>query len=320
MKQRMEEQLAQQNSEGKKRILITGSGSYIGTMVDRYLTNYGNNQSSKLYETETISVRGESWEDCDFSRFHSIFHVAGIAHADVGNVSEERKTQYYQVNCDLAVKTAQKARAEGVKQFIYMSSIIVYGDSAPVGQKKHITRETVPAPANFYGDSKWQAEQKLRALETDKFQVAILRPPMIYGRGSKGNYPLLSKLAEKLPVFPAIRNERSMLYVENLAEFVRLLIDCGAGGLYFPQNREYASTAEVVRVIGEVKGRKIWISAIWNPLVWIGTKIPGKISRLACKAFGTLTIDPSLSEKDISGYQIFSLRESIRRTEQSNES
>lgn len=299
------------------RILITGAGSYIGTSVERYLQRYREKKGERInYHVDTISLRGESWESCDFSSYNTIFHVAGIAHADVGGVSEETKALYYQVNRDLAVKTAQKARNEGVSQFIYMSSVIVYGDSAPVGKQKLITAETSPAPSNFYGDSKWQAELKLRELETQDFQVAVLRPPMIYGPGSKGNYPLLSRLAGKLMVFPAVRNERSMLYVENLAEFVRLLIDSQKGGVYFPQNAQYSSTAEMVKEIGAVRGRKIRLWKLLNPLVYAASVMPGKIGRLTGKAFGSLTIDQRLSEDVITGYRIFTLEESVRRTEE----
>lgn len=299
-----------------KRILITGERSYIGTSVERYLQEYNAEQGRELYRIDTISLRDESWENYDFSCYDTVFHVAGKAHADVGKVSEETKAEYYRVNRDLALTAAQKAKRQGVRQFIYMSSIIVYGDSAPAGKEKQITEATFPAPANFYGDSKWQAEQGLRTLETEEFRVAVLRPPMIYGKGSKGNYPLLAKLAAKTPVFPNVRNLRSMLYVENLAEFVRLLIEDGRGGTFFPQNQEYVTTAQMVQAIGEVRGRRVRLWSVLNPFVHLAAHIPGKIGRLAGKAFGSLTIDQSLSCREIDGYCRYSLEESIRRTEQ----
>ena len=299
-----------------KRILITGAGSYIGTSVERYLQEYNAAQGREMYRIDTISLLEESWKNYDFAPYDTIFHVAGTAHADVGNVSEETKDLYYRVNRDLAYETAQKARKQGVKQFIYMSSVIVYGDSAPVGQKKHITEQTPLSPANFYGDSKKQAEEVLLPLTNDTFQVAVLRPPMIYGKNSKGNYPLLAKLAGIAPVFPDILNERSMLYVENLAEFVRLLVESGKGGIFFPQNAEYTTTSQMVKAIGQVKGKKVRLWKVLNPLVTLASHVPGKIGGLVNKAFGSLTIDQSLSRKDFDGYQIFSLEESIRRTEQ----
>ena len=298
-----------------KRILITGEGSYIGTTVERYLQEYNASQGRELYRIDTISLLEDSWKNYDFAPYDAIFHVAGIAHADVGNVSEETKALYYQVNRDLALETAMKAKAQGVKQFIYMSSVIVYGDSAPVGQKKHISKDTPLSPANFYGDSKKQAEEALLPLTDPDFQVAVLRPPMIYGKNSKGNYPLLAKLAGVAPVFPDIFNQRSMLYVENLAEFVRRLIESGQGGIFFPQNAEYTTTSQMVRAIGEVKGKHVRLWKVLNPLVKLAAHVPGKIGGLVNKAFGSLTIDQELSKGGFDGYQIFSLEESIRRTE-----
>ena len=298
-----------------KKILITGENSYIGTAVEQYLQEYNRMQGALQYRVDTISVRGEDWKKADFSPYDAVFHVAGIAHADVGKVSEEEKALYYQVNRDLAYETACKAARQGVRQFIYMSSVIVYGDSAPVGQKKHITKDTPLTPANFYGDSKKQAEERLLPLQQEHFNIAVLRCPMIYGKGSKGNYPLLAKLAKKMPFFPDVANERSMLYVENLAEFVRRLVESGSGGIFFPQNSEYTGTSRMVKEIAASYGRQIRLWKILNPFVVLASKVPGKIGGLVNKAFGSLTIDRSLEQKDLAGYQIYSLEESIKRTE-----
>ena len=297
-----------------KRILITGANSYIGTSVERYLLEYNAKTGREQYHIDTLSLRNLAWEQYDFSSYDTIFHVAGIAHADIGHVSGETKKQYYEVNCDLAVKTAEKAKREGVPQFVYMSSVIVYGESAPVGGRKHITAETKPAPANFYGDSKWQAEQQLRTIESGQFAVAVLRPPMIYGRNSRGNFKMLLSLAQKTPVFPSISNERSMLYIENLAEFVRLLIDSQKGGLFFPQNAEYVTTAQMVKAIGEADGKNITLLGLLNPFVRLAAKMPGKIGGMANKAFGTLTIDQKLSVREIDGYQKYNLVESVKKS------
>ncbi len=297
-----------------KRILITGENSYIGSNVERYLQQYNAQEGRECYRIDTISQKDVGWENYDFAPYDIVFDVTGIAHADIGKVDEETKKLYYQVNCDLAVQTAKKAKKEGVKQFIYMSSIIVYGDSAPLGQRKRITPQTQPAPANFYGDSKWQAEQQLTPLATDEFQVAILRPPFIYGKGSKGNYPLLAKIAGKTPIFPKVENERSMLYIENLCEFLRLLMESGQGGLYFPQNAMYSNTSDMVKYIAESRGRNLYLWMALNPLVKLAGKCPGKIGRLVNKAFGSLSYERSMSEA-FEGYQRYDLRESIERIE-----
>ena len=270
-----------------KKILITGANSYIGTSFEKYIEeNYSDD-----YHIDTLDMINPNWKECDFSGYDSVFHVAGIAHADVGHVSEERKKLYYQVNCDLTYETAIKAKKSKVKQFIYMSSIIVYGESAPYGKKKLITKDTKPEPANFYGDSKLQAEIKLKTLDNDNFKICILRPPMIYGPGSKGNYQMLSKLAKKLPVFPDIKNERSMLYIGNLCYFIKECIDKGSSGIYFPQNEEYVSTSKMVQEIAKANGKNIHLTKLLNPFVFILSKFPGKIGGMCNKAFGNMSYD-----------------------------
>lgn len=296
-----------------RQILITGSNSYVGNSVEAYLKEYNNTQGGELYCVEKCSLREASWQQESWNAYDAVLHMVGIAHADVGNVSEETKKRYYEINRDLAVRAAEKAKREGVRQFVYMSSVIVYGDSAPVGDQKVITADTKPAPANFYGDSKWQAEKALKKLEDASFAIAIVRAPMIYGRDSKGNFPLLAKLAEKTPIFPSLNNQRSMLYVENLAEFIRLLAESGRGGVFFPQNREYVTTSQMVQAIAAAKGKRIRLWRVLNPLVKLAGKMPGKIGGMVNKAFGSLTIDQELSVRDIDGYQRYSLKESIGR-------
>ncbi|MCH5342420.1 MAG: NAD-dependent epimerase/dehydratase family protein [Acetatifactor sp.] len=296
-----------------RRILITGVNSYVGNSVEAYLKEYNSVQGRELYRVGKCSLREKSWEQESWNGYDAVLHMVGIAHADIGHVSEETKRRYYEINRDLAVRAAEKAKREGVRQFVYMSSVIVYGDSATVGKGKKITEETEPSPANFYGDSKWQAEKALKKLEDASFAIAIVRAPMIYGRGSKGNFPLLAKLAEKTPIFPSINNERSMLYIENLAEFFRLLVESGRGGVFFPQNREYVTTSQMVQMIAAAKGQRIRPWRVINPLVKLAGKMPGKIGGMVNKAFGSLTIDQELSVRDIDGYRRYSLEESIGR-------
>lgn len=293
-----------------KKILITGANSYIGTSFEKYAYEHYSDQLA----TDTVDMIDGSWRKRDFSAYDVVFHVAGIAHADVGNVTDEIKAKYYAVNTDLAIETAKKAKADGVKQFVFMSSAIIYGDSAPYGTTKVITKDTEPAPANFYGDSKWRADKGVRALADEKFTVSVLRPPMIYGKGSKGNYPTLSKMARKLPVFPDIKNERSMLYIENLCEFLCQVMIRNEGGIFHPQNSEYSRTGEIVRMIAETMHHKIFVSKLFNPAVKLASIIPGKTRNLANKAFGNLTYDMSLSEYDFD-YRVADLKTSIERTE-----
>ena len=293
-----------------KRVLITGANSYIGVSFENYVhEHYGSELS-----IDTVDMIDGNWRKKDFSSYDIVYHVAGIAHADVGNVSDEEKNKYYAINTDLAIETAKKAKVDGVKQFVFMSSAIVYGDSAPYGQSKRVLANTEPNPANFYGDSKWQADKLVRELADDSFTVTVLRPPMIYGKNSKGNYPTLAKMAKKLPIFPDVQNERSMLYIENLCEFLSQVMIRGEGGIFWPQNAEYTRTSEMVKIIGEVSGHKVRVSKAWNWVVSLASHIPGRLSGLTNKAFGNMSYDQSMSTYDFN-YQIVDLKTSIQRTE-----
>lgn len=286
-----------------KKILITGADSYIGTSVEKWLL-----KEPDKYKVDTVDMKDGSWKEKDFSSYDVVFHVAGIAHADVGNVSEETKALYYKVNRDLTIETAEKAKAEGVKQFIFMSSIIVYGDSS--SSKRVIDKHTVPTPSNFYGNSKLEAEEGIRGLESNGFKVVIVRPPMIYGKGSKGNYPKLAKMAQKIPVFPDVDNERSMLHIDNLCEFIKVMIDYKETGLYFPQNKEYVKTSEMVRLIAEVHEKKIWMIRWMNWLIRLMFGVG-----VVRKVFGNLVYEESMSLYDKANYRIRDFRESIELTE-----
>ncbi len=294
-----------------KHILIAGANSYIGTSLERYLLEYNASQGGELYRVDTISQRGSQWESYDFHGYDAVFQASGIAHADTGAVSREQQALYYQVNCDLAVATARRAQEAGVGIFLYPSSIIVYGDSAPYGKNRVITPETPAETSHFYGDSKIRAERELGSLD---MQVAILRLPMVYGRGSKGNYPLLAKLADKLPFFPDVQNQRSMIYIENLCEFIRQRIEEGQGGLYFPQNPEYTNTSRMVQEIAAARGKKVRLLKVMNPLVALASRMPGKIGAMANKAFGSLVYERDMSG-NMENYCLYDFQESIRRTE-----
>ncbi|AIQ70699.1 NAD-dependent epimerase/dehydratase family protein [Paenibacillus graminis] len=282
----------------KRKILITGKGSYIGTSFIKWLQQW-----PEQYEVEEISVRGDEWKEYDFSVYDVVLHVAGIAHVSADPKMEQ---EYYNVNRDLAIEVAKKANIESVGQLIFMSSIIVYGDSGC----EVITRNTIPKPANFYGNSKLQAEKEIGILENENFKIAIIRPPMIYGKGSKGNYLRLAKLARILPVFPNFQNKRSMLYIDNLCEFLRLMIENKESGLFFPQNREYINTSNMVQSIAKANGRRIILVGILNPVIGILRK---RI-KLINKVFGDFVYEQTISNYKCN-YRIKEFKESINETE-----
>lgn len=300
-----------------RKVLVTGVGSYIGESFKAYAeVNYKDS-----FEIDAVDMLDPNWRETDFSKYDIVYHVAGIAHADVGNVDEATKEKYYVVNTDLAVEVCRIVKEAGVKEFIFMSSMIVYGESAGFGRKKVIDRNTVPKPANFYGDSKLQADVAIRDLAGENFTVIVLRPPMIYGKGSKGNYPMLAKLAKKLPVFPDVDNERSILHIDNLCEFlcqIMLVNSPDQAVVLIPQNGEWTKTSRMVQEIAGVSGKKIRLVKGMKPAVALGGRVPGKIGRLVNKAFGNSCYAQEMSRYEGINYQRFDFDSTILKTEGSN--
>lgn len=303
------------DKEQKKKVLITGAKSYIGQSFMKYAYKYYSNN----FEIEELDLISENWKEKNFTNYDIVYHVAGIAHADVGNVSDEVKRKYYEVNTDLAVEVARKAKDEGVKEFIFMSSMIVYGDSAPYGKKKIVDENTVPEPSNFYGNSKMQADMAVRDMATEDFKVIVIRPPMIYGKESKGNYRTLATLVKKLPLFPDVENNRSMLFVGNLCEFlcqIMLVKEIKENAVVLiPQNKEWIKTSNMVRKIANVTERKVYVTKCLDPFIFIASKVPGKIGTLVNKAFGNSCYEPSMSKINGIKYQIYDFEKSILITE-----
>ncbi len=276
-----------------KRVLITGANSYIGTSVEKWLL-----KDPKKYYIETLDVKDSSWDKFDFKGFDVVFHVAGIAH-----VSNNKKMEdlYYTVNRDLTIKVAKKAKKDGVKQFIFMSSMIVYSS-----KETEISKSTKPNPDNFYGKSKLEAEEGILKLEDDSFKVAVLRPPMIYGPNSKGNFPKLYKLALKTFIFPRLNNKRSILFIDNLSEFVAKTIAYNLSGIYFPQNREIISTSEIVVQINVISRRKVILTNLFNVLLRVLRKRVSMFNKL----FSDLYYEEDMSAYDFE-YQVISFNDSI---------
>ena len=247
-----------------KNVLIVGEGSYIGTSFARY--------ASSRYNIKTICMKDGKLTDADFSSIDSVLHCAGIAH-----VAQKKNMRqlYYEINCDLAVNVAEKAKAAGVEQFVFLSSMSVYGDINGV-----ITPETEPKATDFYGGSKLAAEEKLRQLASSVFSICILRPPMVYGFGCKGNFPRLVALAKRLPVFPNVQNRRSMIYIDNLCEFICQAIDNNKSGIHLPQNAEYMNTTELVKIIAQLHGKRMRTTRVFNPLISFLKKFFSPVDKL----------------------------------------
>jgi nucleoside-diphosphate-sugar epimerase len=275
------------------KVAIFGKNSYIGKSFCSRTSSVFN------IDSKYINSRNEEWKNISFLDFDVILHVAGIAHV---STDPNMGSLYYSVNRDLPIAVAIKAKAEGVKQFIFMSSIIVFG------RKTNITADTKPEPTNFYGKSKLQAEEGLLALADDTFNVTIIRTPMVYGPNCKGNFPALIKLAHQTIVFPDFKNKRSMIYIDNLCVFIELCMENQISGIVYPQNTEYVSTKDIIAQAAVCMCKKIYFTKVFNPLI----NILSREIQVVNKVFGTKIYDASLSPNR-EQYNIYTFEESIRR-------
>lgn len=294
-----------------KKILITGAGSYVGESVRRYIL-----AKDSSYRIDAVDTMGDNWKKADYAKYDVVFHVAGIAHV---NADPKMEPLYYKVNCNLTIEVAKHAKAAGVRQFIFMSSQIVFHESQSL-KAEVLTAETKPVPNGFYGNSKLQAENGLwnlvknqkenstRSQGGNQMKICILRPCMIYGPNAKGNFSRLAKLACKTPVFSEWHNKRSMLYIDNLAEFVKQAIERELEGTFYPQNRELADTVEIVRYFAKEAGHKIWITKLLNPFVWMGSLVLQPINKM----FATYYYNPKMSKMEFD-YQLVSFEESLKQ-------
>lgn len=278
-----------------KKILITGADSYIGTSFEKYLNNY-----TDKYFIESVDMIGDDWKNKDFSGVDAVFHVSGIAHI---KETDENRQLYYDVNYIKAVEAAKKAKDEGVTHFVFLSTMSVYGVNTGV-----ITKDTKTNPKNAYGKSKLMAENDILSLMDDSFKVAVIRPPMVYGKGCKGNFNSVLNLVKKSPLFPSIKNERSMIYIDNLCEFVRMIIETGESGIFCPQNKNYVCTSRMAKIIAEKFGKKVCFSRILGLIC----KFFMSFVSIIQKAFGSL-IYKDLEKHDFK-YNVCDFEESIRKS------
>lgn len=277
-----------------KNILIFGEGSYIGNAVYGWLQNKGE------YNVTTMSSREVSMSEIELSSYQVVYYVAGIAHQ---KETKKNAHLYYEVNRDLACAVAKKAKHDGVGQFILMSTLSVYGLNEGV-----IRKDTKESPTTHYGKSKMQADRKIQKLADDGFRVAIIRSPMVYGMGCKGNYQRLKSLALKTPIFPAVKNRRSMIFIDNLCDYIEWVIREDITGIRIPQNQDFVCTSEMVRLIARQHGKKMFFVKVPQFLIQAAP-----ISTVK-KVFGSLICDcPQDKENAVPDFAV-----TIRLSERGN--
>lgn len=282
----------------RKRILITGENSYIGKSLQEYVSK------EKIdWQIDAVSVRDDQWRNLDYKKYQIIIHLAAVVHQ---KEQPEMRNLYKKVNARLPIEIARQAKAQGVGQFVFLSTMAVYGEKVSV-----ISADTKVQPVTMYGKAKLAAEKKLKQLSDNGFQVIVLRPPLVYGRNCPGNYGRLASLALKLPIFPKVENRRSMIYIENLCACICNYVEKSDKQyeIVCPQNIDYVNTTELVKEIRKAHGKKTWLVPFGGGII---SFLAARVS-VFHKVFGDLVYEKSQEDKE---YQAVGFEESVRRTEQ----
>lgn len=285
------------------RFLITGKGSYVGTHIKQWL------EKTEENIVDELDMLDAKWKDYDFIPYDTVIHVAAIVHRKNDNVTWN---SYYEVNTKLAISVALKAKLSGVKQFIFFSTMAVYGQNKKLPHGNIINKNTQLRPYTFYGRSKLEAELQIQKLNSEEFLVSIVRPPNIYGAGCPGNYiEVFINLVKLLPVFPKIYEDckQGFLYIDNLCEYIRLLVIKREAGIFCPQDGAGISTYDLISMIGKAMNKKIIFLGILGKAVKLFESLT-----VIKKLYGGISYDKNLTEYPITNYNVVDFEKAIKRT------
>lgn len=274
----------------KKTLMITGASGFIGSnFIERYKDKYN------IIPVDLLKIKPE---EIDFRGVDTVLHLAALVHQMKGAPREK----YFEVNTELTRRVAEEAKKQGVRHFVFYSTVKVYGyDGDLYNHNIILNEESECKPMNDpYGESKWEAEKILRRLEDDNFKIGIIRPPMVYGKGVKGNMESLIKLVKMLPILPFNydKNRRSLVNIENLMYLTALVIDKEASGVFLPLDEKNISLKEIVEGIEKAYNLKRINIPIIQPVFWLLTKLKPNIM---VRLFGTLQFDNQLTKEKL-GY------------------
>ncbi len=263
------------------KTLITGANSFVGSNFIRF---------SCIKSIDEVSLFENKPADIDFSKYNIIIHLVAIVHQS----EQIQEDEYFRINRDLCLNVAQRAKDAGVKQFIFLSTVKVYGEYNPVSGPWN--EDSVCNPDDSYGKSKYEAEIELRKMETPDFTVSIIRTPLVYGVGVKANMLSILKLVDRFPVLPLakVNNKRSFTSAENLVAFIDRIIEKRASGIFIAMDEKPLSTTELVKMISKYLNKKIWLFRMPGFIVRMGkARIPKIFDRL----YGSFEMDNSKTLK-----------------------
>lgn len=228
-----------------KNLLLTGSSGFIG--------NYFKNNYADKYSIKTFSFRNDDFESLQVEDIDIVVHLSALVH-QMGGASKE---EYEKVNITQTIDLAKKAKASGVKQFVIMSTVKVYGEESD----SVYVETSICKPQDDYGKSKLRAEKELQKLEDDDFKISIIRTPIVYGYGVKANIKNLINLVKKVPILPlsTIKNKRSMVYIGNLSHIIDIIIQKEKRGIFLASDDKAISTTKLCELIAQNLDKKLYL-------------------------------------------------------------
>ena len=277
-----------------KKLLITGSNGFVG--------NYFINKYKNKYDIKTFSFLKNDINTLDCSDIDVVFHLSALVH-QMGGVSYE---EYERVNVIQTLQLAKKAKENGVKQFVFMSTVKVYGEETD----SKYSENSICNPEDDYGKSKLKAEQELQKLENENFKISIIRTPIVYGYGVKANIKSLINLVNKVPLLPfgKIKNKRSMVYIGNLCHLVDEVITQQKSEIFLASDDQPLSTSRLIELMAKNLDKKVYLVKI--PFFESLLKIlkPSFHKRL----YGSLEVDNTITKEKLNLQNPYSVEEGIK--------
>lgn len=284
-----------------KNILITGENGYVGNQFQYLLKKDG-------FKVERTSLRNNDWKHQSLRKYDVIIHLAALVH---NNNANAKIIDYMNVNFHLTKELAEKAKKDGVNQFIFFSTMSIFGLNGSLLEKCEINQFTPYNPITAYGQSKLLAEREIRKFENDAFVVNIVRPPMIYGKESPGNFSKLIKVANISRIFPRFKNERSVIHIDNLYKDLLSLVENPMSGTIHPQNSEYMNTNNALSLIRKHQGKRERIIEL--PVPRIMKSLLGKVG-IINKVYGSLTYSKEIDLRKVNRKQYDNFEQTIEKT------
>jgi len=322
-------------------VLVTGANGFIGHALSENLLRTGHIavcavRSVGKYANQVAvgNIDGHTNWRFVLSRCGVVVHLAACAQV-VRDSAVHPIVELYTVNVDGTLNLARQAAEVGVRRFVFLSSVKVHGEGACVspsspaisgematvcGEEVRYSEVDTPAPVDAYAISKWKAEQGLMAIARETgMEVVIIRPPLVYGPGVKGNFASLVKWARKgvpLP-FGAVQNKRSLIALDNLVSFIALCADPAkspkaANQVFLISDGEDVSTAELIHRVAQAYGTKAHLIPV--PPAWMrfGARLLGKTA-VADRLLGSLVIDSSKARELLGWQPVVTMDEQLRK-------